>query len=47
MNLLIVDQEKCERDDICTEICHLGIIEFKDKDAPPSLVHDEDKLCIR
>lgn len=47
MNLLIVDQEKCEHDGICAEVCPAGIIEFKDRDAFPTLVHGGDKLCIR
>ena len=47
MSLLTVDQEKCERDGICTEVCPAGIIEFKDKDAFPTLVDGGDKLCIR
>ncbi|MBW2603635.1 MAG: nitroreductase family protein [Deltaproteobacteria bacterium] len=47
MSLLTVDQEKCNRDGICAEVCPVGIIEFKDKDAFPSLVDGGDKLCIR
>jgi nitroreductase/NAD-dependent dihydropyrimidine dehydrogenase PreA subunit len=47
MSLLTVNQEKCERDGICAEVCPAGIIEFKDKDAFPTLVHGGDKLCIR
>jgi len=47
MSLLTVDQEKCERDGICAEVCPAGIIEFKDKDAFPTLVDGGDKLCIR
>jgi NAD-dependent dihydropyrimidine dehydrogenase PreA subunit len=33
MSLLTVDQEKCERDGICAEVCPAGIIEFKNKDS--------------
>ena len=47
MSLLTVDHEKCHRDGICAEVCPVGIIEFKDKDAFPSLVDGGDKLCIR
>jgi len=47
MSLLTVDQEKCKRDGICTEVCPAGIIEFIDKDAYPTLVDGGDKLCIR
>ncbi|MBW2539711.1 MAG: 4Fe-4S binding protein, partial [Deltaproteobacteria bacterium] len=32
MSLLTVNQEKCERDGICAEVCPAAIIEFKDKD---------------
>ena len=46
MSLLTVDQEKCQRDGICAEVCPAGIIEFKDKDAFPTLVDGGDKLCI-
>ena len=47
MSLLTVDQEKCERDGICAEVCPVRIIEFKNKDAFPSLIDGGDKLCIR
>ena len=47
MSLLTVNQEKCERDGICVEVCPVRIIEFKDKDAFPTLIDDGDKLCIR
>lgn len=47
MSLLTVDHEKCHRDGICAEVCPVEIIEFKDKDAFPSLVDGGDKLCIR
>jgi NAD-dependent dihydropyrimidine dehydrogenase PreA subunit len=39
MILLTTDQEKCERDGICAEVCPVRIIEFKDKDAFPSLTN--------
>jgi nitroreductase/NAD-dependent dihydropyrimidine dehydrogenase PreA subunit len=47
MSLLTVDQERCHRDGICAEVCPARIIEFKGKDAFPSLVDGGDKLCIR
>jgi len=47
MSLLTVDTEKCERDGICAEVCPARIIEFKGKDAFPTLVDGGDKLCIR
>jgi len=46
MSLLTVDREKCKRDGICAEICPMGIIEFKDKDAFPTLTDGGNKLCI-
>ena len=39
MSQLTADQEKCKRDGICAEVCPVGIIEFKDKDAFPSLTN--------
>ena len=47
MSLLTVDQEKCQRDGICAEVCPVSIIEFKDKDDFPTLIDGGDKLCIR
>jgi nitroreductase len=32
MSLLAVDQEKCKRDGICTEVCPVEIIELENKD---------------
>jgi len=46
MNLLTVDQKKCERDGICAEVCPAQVIEFKNKDAFPTLIDGGDKLCI-
>jgi nitroreductase/NAD-dependent dihydropyrimidine dehydrogenase PreA subunit len=47
MGLLSADQELCRRDGICAEVCPVAIIEFKDKDAFPTLIDGGDKLCIR
>jgi nitroreductase/NAD-dependent dihydropyrimidine dehydrogenase PreA subunit len=47
MGLLTVNQELCRRDGICAEVCPVGIIEFKDKDAFPTLIGGGEKLCIR
>ena len=47
MGLLTVDQEVCQRDGICAEVCPMAIIEFKDKDAFPTLIDGGEKLCIR
>ena len=47
MELLTVDQEVCQRDGICAEVCPMAIIEFKDKDAFPTLIEGGETLCIR
>ena len=47
MGLLIVDQGLCQRDGICAEVCPVSIIEFKEKDAFPTLIDGGEKLCIR
>ncbi len=47
MSLLKVDQAKCNRDGICIQTCPLGIIEFKDKDAFPTLVQGGEALCVQ
>ena len=47
MGLLTVDQDLCRRDGICAEVCPVSIIEFKDKDAFPTLIDGGNKLCIR
>lgn len=46
MSLLNVDQEKCNRDGICIEVCPGRIIEFKNKDAFPTLVDGGKSVCI-
>jgi nitroreductase/Pyruvate/2-oxoacid:ferredoxin oxidoreductase delta subunit len=47
MSLLTVNQEVCQRDGFCAEVCPVTIIEFKDKDAFPTLIEGGEKLCIR
>jgi nitroreductase/Pyruvate/2-oxoacid:ferredoxin oxidoreductase delta subunit len=47
MSLLTVNQEACQRDGFCAEVCPVTIIEFKDKDAFPTLIEGGEKLCIR
>ena len=47
MPLLTVDHEKCHRDRICAEVCPMGIIELKHKEAFPDLMDGGDRLCIR
>ena len=46
MSLITIDEEKCRKDAICTEVCPVGIIEQPDEDAPPRMVRGGEKLCI-
>ncbi|UCG07782.1 MAG: nitroreductase family protein [Desulfobacterales bacterium] len=46
MNLLSVYQEKCKRDGICIAECPTGIIEFKTKEAFPTIIDGGDEFCI-
>ena len=46
MDPLTVDQKKCGRDGICIAACPMGIIEFKSKDAFPSMIDAGEELCI-
>lgn len=47
MELLSVDQEKCKRDGICAAVCPAQIIEFKNKEAFPTMIDGGDEICIR
>lgn len=47
MELLSVDQEKCKRDGICAAVCPASIIEFKFKEAFPTVIEGGDELCLR
>jgi nitroreductase/NAD-dependent dihydropyrimidine dehydrogenase PreA subunit len=46
MSLFTIDQEKCKRDGICTDICPMGLIERKDESSFPSRIEDAEKLCV-
>lgn len=46
MSLFSVDQEKCKHDGLCVDECPAGIIEFKDKESPPTPTRDAEELCI-
>ncbi len=46
MEILMVDHEKCKRDGICIAECPAQIIEFKDKDAFPTIIRGGDEFCI-
>ncbi len=47
MTLISVDQEKCNRDGICADICPAKIIEIKNAGAYPTLLKDGEQACIR
>jgi nitroreductase/NAD-dependent dihydropyrimidine dehydrogenase PreA subunit len=46
MGLLTVDQEKCKHDGICIAVCPMGIIEFGEDGAYPTMTDGGDELCI-
>ena len=46
MGLLTVDQKNCKRDGICIDVCPVGIIEFKTKEAFPTMINGGDEFCI-
>ena len=46
MGILNVNQQKCKQDRMCMAECPIGIIEFKAKDAFPSLIKGGEKFCI-
>jgi nitroreductase/NAD-dependent dihydropyrimidine dehydrogenase PreA subunit len=46
MDPLTVDQKICGRDGICIAACPMGIIEFKSKDAFPTMIDSGEELCI-
>lgn len=47
MGLLEVMTDRCKRDGICIETCPVGIIEFKDSGAYPTLVEGGGEFCLR
>jgi nitroreductase/NAD-dependent dihydropyrimidine dehydrogenase PreA subunit len=47
MSLLNVDPDKCKRDGFCIEVCPACIIEFKEKEAFPTLIEDGESFCIQ
>ena len=47
MDLFMVDNEKCKKDNICVEECPARIILMKDKNAPPVPVNHAEEYCIR
>jgi len=47
MSLLIIDQEKCKKDEFCIRECPAVIIRFSAVDGYPELVEGGDLACIR
>lgn len=45
--MLTVDRAMYKRDGICIAVCPADIIEFKEKDAFPSLIDGGDEICIK
>ena len=46
MALIRVDADQCKKDGICIETCPLAILEFKTKDALPTMIRGGEILCI-
>lgn len=47
MALITVDQDQCNRDGICVDVCPAKVIEIKGEGAFPSLVQNGELGCIR
>ena len=47
MSLLIIDQEKCKKDEFCIRECPAAIIRLSDGDGFPELVEGGEEGCIR
>ncbi len=47
MSLLVVDQNKCDRDGMCIAVCPAEIIAFTDNGSFPSLIDGGEELCIK
>jgi nitroreductase/NAD-dependent dihydropyrimidine dehydrogenase PreA subunit len=47
MALIQVNVDRCKRDGICIETCPLALLEFKTKDAFPTLIKGGEALCIQ
>lgn len=45
MSLILVDQDKCQKDGICSAVCPLGLIAWQKGDHPRPIPEAED-LCI-
>jgi len=41
-----IDPEKCNRDGLCVEACGRGLIVMKEADAVPTLMADDEGLCV-
>jgi nitroreductase/NAD-dependent dihydropyrimidine dehydrogenase PreA subunit len=46
MNLISIDEQKCNRDWFCVNECPAKILVVKDRNEPPALVEGAEELCI-
>jgi len=47
MGLLIIDQEKCKKDGICTKECPMAIIRLQEPEGYPELIPGAEPFCIQ
>ena len=47
MSLFTVDETKCKRDGICSDVCPRGLIEMKDADSLPEPTVIAEEMCSR
>ena len=47
MGLLIVDEDKCQKDGICAKECPMAIIRLQGEGGYPALLPGTDPFCIR
>jgi nitroreductase/NAD-dependent dihydropyrimidine dehydrogenase PreA subunit len=47
MELLIIDRDKCKKDEFCIRECPATIIRFSDDDGFPELIERGEERCIR
>ena len=46
MASLLIDGEKCKKCGMCSAECPIGIIQFMEKESPPSWIDGAEALCI-
>lgn len=47
MSLFMINQDKCKRDGVCTEICPMGLIELKNDRSFPTPLEGAEELCVQ